>query len=34
MAKQIVMDHTGDTSHLFDATDPVALARPRRGSES
>jgi hypothetical protein len=27
MAKQIVMDHTGDTRHVFDATDPVALAK-------
>jgi hypothetical protein len=26
MASQIVMDHTGDTRHLFDATDENALS--------
>jgi hypothetical protein len=29
MAKQIVTDHTGDTSHVFDSTDPGALARAK-----
>jgi hypothetical protein len=27
MATQIVMDHTGDTRHYFDATDPQAVAK-------
>jgi hypothetical protein len=27
MAMQIVMDHTGDTRHCFDAKDAQALAR-------
>jgi len=27
MATQIVMDHTGDTRHSFNATDEQALAR-------
>jgi Na+-transporting NADH:ubiquinone oxidoreductase subunit NqrA len=27
MAKQIVMDHTGDTRHYFDAKDAEALAK-------
>jgi hypothetical protein len=27
MATQIVMDHTGDTRHFFDATDENELAR-------
>lgn len=26
MAKQIVMDHTGDTQHVFDAKDATAIA--------
>ena len=26
MATQIVMDHTGDTRHVFDAADEIALA--------
>jgi hypothetical protein len=26
MATQIVMDHTGDTRHLFDATDENSLS--------
>jgi hypothetical protein len=26
MASQIVMDHTGDTRHLFDATDENGLS--------
>lgn len=26
MPKQIVMDHTGDTAHVFDAADTKALA--------
>ena len=27
MATQIVMDHTGDSRHLFEKHDPTALAR-------
>jgi len=27
MASQIVMDHTGDTRHQFDAADAAALAK-------
>lgn len=27
MSVQIVMDHTGDTRHFFDADDAVALAK-------
>lgn len=27
MATQIVMDHTGDTRHYFDATDTKALSK-------
>jgi hypothetical protein len=27
MATQIVMDHSGDTRHLFNAKDPHALAK-------
>lgn len=27
MATQIVMDHTGDTRHSFDAKDPQALSK-------
>ena len=27
MSVQIVMDHTGDTRHLFDAENTVALAK-------
>jgi hypothetical protein len=26
MATQIVMDHTGDTRHVFDTTDKAAIA--------
>lgn len=30
MATQIVMDHTGDSRHLFDQTDPEKLAQAER----
>lgn len=30
MASHIVMDHSGDTRHLFDANDAEALARAER----
>lgn len=30
MASQIVMDHTGDTRHEFDAADTVALAEAEK----
>ena len=30
MATQIVMDHTGDTRHRFDANDLEAVARAER----
>jgi len=34
MARQIVMDTTGDTRHEFDPADPAALAEARGGSRS
>jgi hypothetical protein len=30
MATQIVMDHTGDTRHYFDANDAQALAKAEK----
>ncbi|WFU42899.1 hypothetical protein QA640_10870 [Bradyrhizobium sp. CB82] len=30
MATQIVMNHTGDSRHFFDQTDPDGLARAER----
>lgn len=30
MPKQIVMDHTGDTQHVFEAGDAVALAEAEK----
>ncbi|MET4804779.1 hypothetical protein [Bradyrhizobium sp. LB11.1] len=30
MATQIVMDHTGDSRHFFDQTDPEGLAKAER----
>lgn len=30
MANQIVMDHAGDSRHLFDQTDPEGLAKAER----
>lgn len=30
MATQIVMDHTGDSRHLFDQADPERLAKAER----
>ena len=30
MSTQIVMDHTGDTRHYFDATDAEALAKAEK----
>ena len=34
MAKQIVMDITGDTRHEFDPADAAAVARRWRGSSN
>ncbi|MDB5604074.1 MAG: hypothetical protein JWP25_974 [Bradyrhizobium sp.] len=33
MATQIVMDHTGDTRHYFDANDAQALAKAEKRFE-
>ncbi|MDH2357546.1 hypothetical protein QCM80_44500 [Bradyrhizobium sp. SSUT112] len=30
MAIQIVMDHTGDTRHIFEQTDPKGLAQAEK----
>jgi len=30
MATQIVMDHSGDSRHFFDQTDPEGLAKAER----
>jgi hypothetical protein len=34
MATQIVMDHTGDTQHFFDATDEDAVSKAERRFEA